>query len=76
MKQRFSNIKYFVKNLFKVNKKNFGHLENKIMSKLPKLFAVKLLANSAVGRNCFIVLNMPSVFTFHISLEILYYSYN
>ena len=31
------------------------------------MLAVKLLANSAVTINCYIVLNMPSVFTFHIS---------
>ena len=31
------------------------------------MFAAKLLANSAVASNCYIVLNMPSVFTFHIS---------
>ena len=31
------------------------------------MFAVKLLANSAVASNCYIVLNMPSVFIFHIS---------
>ena len=31
------------------------------------MFAVKLLANSAVASNCYIILNMPSVFTFHIS---------
>ena len=31
------------------------------------MFAVKLLANSALASNCYIVLNMPSVFTFHIS---------
>ena len=34
------------------------------------MFAVKLLAN------CYIVLNMPSVSTFHISLDVLYYNYN
>ena len=31
------------------------------------MFAVTLLANSAVASDCYIVLNMPSVFTFHIS---------
>ena len=31
------------------------------------MFAVKLLPNSAVASNCYIVLNMSSVFTFHIS---------
>ena len=31
------------------------------------MFAVKLLANSAVASNCYISLNMPSVFTIHIS---------
>ena len=30
------------------------------------MFAVKLLANSAAVCNCYIVLNMPSNFTFHI----------
>ena len=31
------------------------------------MFTVKLLANSAVLSNSYIVLNTPSVFTFHIS---------
>ena len=34
------------------------------------MFAVKLLSNPAVFRNCYIVLNMPSVFTFHISMSL------
>ena len=40
------------------------------------MFAVDLLENSAVASNCYIVLDMPSVFTFHISLEVLYYNYH
>ena len=31
------------------------------------MFAVELLANSAVASDCYIALNMPSVFAFHIS---------
>ena len=36
------------------------------------MFAVKLLAKSAVVCNCYIVLKMPSFFTFHIPLAVLY----
>ena len=38
------------------------------------MFVGELLANSAVASNCYIVLNMLSIFTFHISLEVLYYN--
>ena len=31
------------------------------------MFAVELLESSSVARDCYIVLNMPSVFTLHIS---------
>ena len=31
------------------------------------MFVVELLVNSAVASNCYIVLNMPNVSTFHIS---------
>ena len=40
------------------------------------MFTVELLANAVVASICYIVLNMPSVSTFHISLEVLYYNYN
>ena len=40
------------------------------------MFAVKLLANLAVASNFCFVLNMfEHVFTFHISLEVLYYNW-
>ena len=62
MKQRFSNKKDFIKNLFKVNgKKISGVLRLNQMSKLltiSKFFAVKLLANSVVASICYIALNM------------------
>ena len=74
MKQRFLTKKDFIKSLFQVNeKKNSGVLRlNQIIPKLltiSKMFAVKLLANSAVVCNCYIVLNMPSIFIFYISHE-------
>ena len=38
------------------------------------MFAVELLANSAVASNCYIVLNMTSVVSFHVSYITWYYN--
>ena len=72
VKQRFSNKKDFIKHLFKVNeKKNSGILRlNKIMSKLltiSKCLQLNCQYIQHLLSNCYIVLNMPSVFIFHIS---------
>ena len=56
--------------------KNSGVLRlYQIMPKIvnnKQMLAVKLLANSAVVCNCYIVLNMTSIFTFHISHYVMF----
>ena len=71
MKQRFSTRKSVIKNLLIVNEKKLGLFEiksdNVLIAGNKKMFEVELLANSAVVCNCYTVLNMPSIFTFHIA---------
>ena len=70
MKQRFSTRKSVIKNLLIVNEKKLGLFEIKsdvLIAGNKKMFEVELLANSAVACNCYTVLNMPSIFTFHIA---------
>ena len=81
LKQRFSNRKDFIKNLFKVNqKKTLGVLKlNQVMPKLLaiskplKLKCYQVQQLLAIVKLLWICLNRFSHSTFHISLEVLYY---